>query len=79
MTKLQRFGLNILVWFDEGLNTLTGGDPGETVSSRAEKARLNGRKWGCALCWFLDKIQKNHCKIALEKYAGSDAVIPDGN
>ncbi len=78
MNPTKRFILNILVWFDEGLNTLTGGDPGETVSSRAEKARQNNRKWGCVLCWVLDKIQKNHCKIALEKYAGSDAVIADG-
>ncbi len=78
MSKLERLIINVLVWFDEGLNTLTGGDPGETVSSRAEKARMNGRTWGCVLCKILDKIQKDHCKIALEKYAGSDAVIPDG-
>jgi hypothetical protein len=47
---------------DELANAATGGDPGETISSRAFKAKVAGRKWGCVLCRLLDTIQADHCK-----------------
>lgn len=75
---IAQYFLNIAIWLDEGLNLFTGGDPGETVSSRAAKARMAKRKWGCVLCYLLDKIKANHCQTAYDKYVGSRAVIPDG-
>ena len=77
MSILSRFGMNLLVMFDEVGNTLTGGSPNETISSRAGKAQLAGKRWGCILCGLLDKIQKDHCKIAMSEYIGEDAVVPD--
>jgi len=74
---IERFGVNLLILIDEAANTLTGGDPGETISSRAGKAMTKGKAWGCILCKFLDLFQKDHCLKSLEPYAGGDAVIPD--
>ena len=51
---LKRYTLNVLLWIDEGGNTLTGGSPNETISERAAKAWHDGKKWGCVLCKFLD-------------------------
>jgi len=77
MNKLKRFFLNVLVWIDEGGNTLLLGDPGETISSRSAKAQAAGKRWGCVMCKFLDLFQKGHCQKAMEPYAGADAVVPD--
>ena len=74
---MRQYLLNWLLWLDEGGNTLTGGDPGETISSRAAKARAEGRRWGCVLCRFLDWVQKDHCATSLNADDGRRAVIPD--
>lgn len=68
---------NFLVLLDEFGNTLTGGDPGETISSRAGKAMNEGKKWGCVLCQFLNLFQKNHCLLAIDAADGRRAVIKD--
>lgn len=68
---------NFLVLLDEFGNTLTGGDPGETISSRAGKAMNEGRRWGCVLCRFLNLFQKNHCARAIDAADGRRAVIKD--
>jgi len=62
----MKYFWNILVSIDQLLNTLLGGYPDETVSSRAAKANRKGKKWGCILCWLLDKIDKNHCEKNIE-------------
>jgi hypothetical protein len=59
------------------VNTVAGGDPDETISSRAAKAEAEGKRWGCILCGLLDKIQKDHCKRSLEPDEGARAIIPD--
>lgn len=74
----EGYWYNFGVGLDEFGNAVTGGDPGETISSRAAKARNNGRAWGCVLCKFLNVFQKDHCTEALSPSAGSQAVIPDG-
>lgn len=43
-------------------NAATNGDMDETISSRASRARTNGRRWGCILCRLLDRIDKDHCR-----------------
>lgn len=65
-------------------NSLAGGDPLETISSRSAKARLEGRKWGCLMCsllgWAATIIAgkpTDHCAESLQKNEGSRAVIPD--
>lgn len=71
------YGFNLAVAFDEFGNALTGGDPGETISSRSAKARNEGRAWGCVMCKFLNIFQTDHCDKALDPKAGANAVIPD--
>jgi hypothetical protein len=68
---------NLLVSLDQFVNTVAGGDPDETISSRAAKAEAEGKRWGCILCGLLDKIQKDHCKRSLEPDEGARAIIPD--
>jgi hypothetical protein len=61
---------NMLVAVDQFFNTLLGGDPDETISSRAGKAKAKGHRWGCILCALLDKLQKNHCDMNIESDEG---------
>lgn len=76
LTKIKRYLWNILIWLDQGLNTLTGGDPDETVSSRVGKYIRDGRNCVLckALCWFLNLIDKNHCAKNIEEDEGKNAL-----
>jgi len=51
----------LAISYDQLANTATGGSEDETISSRANRARLEGRRWGCVLCKLLDKFEKDHC------------------
>lgn len=64
---MLQYLMNWLIWLDEGINTLRGGDPGESLSVAAGVARNNGRTWGCVLCKLLNLIQRNHCDRALNR------------
>lgn len=62
---------NILIALDQLVNTLAGGDPDETISSRAAKqhphlARIINRLF----FW-----QTDHCQASIEPDEGTDAVI----
>lgn len=64
----DRYGywFNICVTVDEWFNALFFGDPLETISSRAGKARNSGEEWGCMLCLFLAVITNHdHCTLAI--------------
>ena len=50
----------VLVAFDQFVNAIFGGRPDETISARAYRASLLGHKWGIALNWCLNLIQKDH-------------------
>ncbi len=52
----------IAVGFDQLANVAFNGSEDETISSRAARARDNGRRWGCILCKFLDALDENHCE-----------------
>lgn len=56
---------NLLLSLDQLLNVLLGGDPDETLSRRAGRARDRGEGWGCWLCKYLDKIDPRHCDKTL--------------
>lgn len=47
---------------DQNGNAALNGSEDETISSRAARARDQGRKWGCVLCRWLDMLDKNHCE-----------------
>lgn len=75
---------NVLVTLDCFGNTLAGGDPDETISSRSAKAQAYEQSeapptwgWGCRMCSFLAIFQENHCAKALDRNKGHRAVIPD--
>lgn len=74
---MRRYFWNLLIALDQGVNTLFGGDPDETISSRAGKAMREGKRWGCMLCRFLDLFQRGHCDKSIEPNVGANAVVPD--
>jgi len=57
----------IAVGYDQLGNVAFGGDPDETISSRAARARRAGRRWGCVLCGLLDRFDQGHCERYLER------------
>jgi hypothetical protein len=82
----ESYSLNVAISLDEFGNAITGGDPEETISSRAAKARNAGRVWGCVLCKFLGYVATkiagkptDHCTLSLAANEGANAVIPDGD
>ena len=74
--------LNILISIDQGANSLLGGDPDETISSRLGKMKV---KHGGKIPWYrplskvvdfgLDKIDPNHSIDAIEEDEGEDAIV----
>jgi len=73
--KLGSWIFNTLVSLDQLGNTLTGGDPDETISSRSAKANLEGKTWGIWMCKFLDIFDKGHCQSSLEPDEGKNAIL----
>lgn len=63
---MKNYLMNLLISLDQLGNTILGGLPDETISSRAAKAKLSGKKWGCVLCKWLDKLDKDHCDKSIE-------------
>lgn len=62
---------NLLIAVDQLINTLLGGFPDETISSRAAKAHRDGAAWGCVLCKLLDAFDKDHCTKNIELDEGN--------
>lgn len=62
---MYRYVYGILIALDQLGNALLAGYPDETVSTRAARARNQGKPWGCVLCRVLDYIDRNHCDRAI--------------
>lgn len=56
----------VMVSMNQTVNTILGGEPDETLSSRWGRARARGSKPAKAACWVLDKIDPCHCTVAIE-------------
>lgn len=79
----------VFIWWysiDCTANAIALGDPRESISSRAAKARAAGREWGCVLCAILGYFATlfagtptDHCAQSLEANEGRRAIIPDGD
>lgn len=66
---MKRYLKNLMISADQFLNTLTGGDPDETLSSRAGK-------WHPTAARIIDWIfGPGHCQAARENDEGKNAVI----
>jgi hypothetical protein len=72
---MKRYLLNILISIDQFVNTVCGGSPDETISSRVGKREDgNERFWAKAI----DKLffwDKNHTTKSIEPDEGKDAVL----
>ena len=74
-SKLKRYFWNILLGLDQFLSALTGGDPDETVSSRAGKAAVAGSRLGRLLEMGLDAVfGAGHCRRSIEPDEGGERV-----
>jgi hypothetical protein len=68
---MGRYLLNILIAIDQLINAVFGGDPDETISSRAGKRYPR-------LAAFINRLffwQRNHCQASIEPDEGKDAVL----
>jgi hypothetical protein len=71
---LGRWMRNVLVGVDQLVNAFAGGDPDETISSRAGK-RADRCRLCMGLCWLLDKIDSRHCHKSIEADEGGRDII----
>ena len=71
---MKRYIWNLLISIDQLINTLLGGYPDETLSSRM------GKRTDCKVCFFickfLDLFQKDHCYKSIEKDEGGEMIGP---
>ncbi|QYR20793.1 hypothetical protein KZ483_24035 [Paenibacillus sp. sptzw28] len=67
---VKRYVWNMLISIDQFFNTLAGGDPDETISSRAGKRAEKGCKACILLCKFLSLFEKDHCYKSIEPDEG---------
>ena len=74
MNSVQKYFGNVMIGFDQLFNTWWGGCPDETISSRLGRLKeANGGKipWyrplPKAIDCFLDRLQKNHSLISIER------------
>lgn len=73
---MRQYIWNVLISLDQTANTLLGGDPDETLSSRMGKAIAEGRCKLCRpVCWLLHVLDKNHCQKSIDPQEGADEVI----
>lgn len=80
MNKASRYFWNILISIDQFVNTLFGGDPDETISSRAGKWLSMPHdtlqwKFSYALCRVLHLFDKNHCIKSIEEDEGKNDLF----
>lgn len=69
----MKYFWNILISIDQFFNTILGGDPDETMSSRMGKYVRRGRGWfPCTLCKLLNIFQKDHCIRSIEDDEGNE-------
>lgn len=67
---VKRYFWFLLVAIDQLVNTILGGYPDETLSSRMGKRARNGDKVAITFCKVLDVIDKDHCEKYIEEDEG---------
>ncbi len=67
--------LNVIIGLDQLGNTLTGGNPDETISSRVGRAARQGKRRAVFIEAVINLIfalpplsQRHHCEISIEKF-----------
>lgn len=74
--KICKYFWNLLIAVDQLANTILGGDPDETISSRSGKMQ-DKRAWAKWLCYLLNKLDTGHCDKTQEPDEGKDQVAED--
>lgn len=68
MSGIQKYLRNVLIGFDQWVNTVFAGFPDETISARAyRQGMLNKKTRWFVMCKIINAIffwQKNHCRGA---------------
>jgi hypothetical protein len=72
---MKKYVWNVLVSVDQFFNTLLGGDPDETISSRMGKRARKGDKLGKIVCKILNFFQEGHCQKSIEEDEGKDETF----
>lgn len=63
---------NVLVGLDQTANAAAGGNPDETISSRAAKQAIAGQRWGIVKEAAIDLVfavltgERRHCAASIE-------------
>lgn len=70
----MKYFWNLLIAIDQLANTILGGDPDETISSRVGKLK-HKRWWAKLVSKFLDTVDKGHSDKTQEADEGKDAVV----
>ena len=71
---IKKYIWNLLISIDQLGNTILGGDPDETISSRTGKL-MHKRRWAKWLAAFLDLFEKDHAQKAIEKDEGKNRTV----
>lgn len=79
---IGKYLMNLLIAIDQFGNTLTGGDPDETISSRLGKLKLRyggtipwRRPLAKVIDWGLERIDPHHSVDAVEEDEGKEALL----
>lgn len=62
----MKYGKKILIAVDQLINTICGGWPDETFSSRCWRWKQEGRAWPCRIVDALFFWESTHCKMSYE-------------
>lgn len=74
---LKRGTLNMMVAVDQLINAAWGGDPDETISSRAGKLAYQkpyGPLWARCVVWLVLRLDPDHYPRTIEADEGRDAL-----
>ena len=74
MKTIKQYAFNVLISIDQLANTIIGGDPDETISSRFGK-RVTTCRFCRFVCYWLDKFDPRHCHKSIEEDEGKDGII----
>jgi hypothetical protein len=70
----MKYIYNILIAIDQLFNTIFGGDPDETISSRLGK-NYRDTWMEKFVDWLFRKKTSNHCENAIESDEGKDSIL----
>ena len=80
--RITQYLFNLLITLDQSVNTMAGGDPDETISSRLGK--IERRYWGRipwylpitrSIVWLLNKLDPAHCQASIEEDEGENSTF----